>query len=594
MKAFAAFALAFLILRPPIAPGQVPKGAWKVGIAQIRVEERMSENQAKILRFLRQATEESCRVVVFPESALSGASNAGAADLDRALAEIRKAAASANVYVILAGKSDSTPPGRSRNWMAAIDPSGKDLLRYDKLYDRPSAEMPRPFAIDGTPCNAMICADRWLRGVEELPIMEGAAVSFELSDNYESEWVAALGWYWYVPRALRNGVYVVFANTVGPDRHGHSAVVAPDGSVVAAAGTEERLLTAMIDPAKATRSEATSRRGHPVVGRFWEAGLKILGGEAEKAQPAEPYGSPEVEVRLAAAQMACSSDMAANLATMSALIKEAADGGADAVVLPELAVTGAREEDVLRADEAALAKALDHLRENARRCKITAVFGMPWMDRGRRTNSAFAVGPDGAVLTRADELAGDRTELFAAGSAARAMWFRLKGVPAVVTVGRDGLWSEIAELTSAAGAQLRFHLSYDASTGEPASLRRLQIWANLASYGTFTATVNAASPEGLRSPSAPADGGSALWEDLQARVESRLAMKGERREGHDRMAIYSPFSANCLERAGSPPRLLFATQRVNRNNPHKSAGKNPRMAPWYALGARLLSAGPSF
>jgi predicted amidohydrolase len=94
----------------------------------------------------------------------------------------------------------------------------------------------------------MICADRWLRGVEEIPIQEGAQVSFELSCNFASEWVAPFGWYAYVPRALRNNVWVVFANTGNrasgmPDdpaaprelRHGHSAIIAPDGRIAAAA-----------------------------------------------------------------------------------------------------------------------------------------------------------------------------------------------------------------------------------------------------------------------------------------------------------------------------------------------------------------------
>jgi predicted amidohydrolase len=593
MRTLAALALACASFRP--APPQEPRAAaWKVGIAQIRLEEELSENLTTVLRYIRRAAEEGCRVAVFPEGALRGVSKDEPADVDRALAEIRKAAASAGLYVLLGGKTARPAQGRPRNWMAAVDPSGRDLLRYEKLYDTPTAEMPRAFSIDGASCNAMICADRWLRGVEELPIMEGAGVSFELSNNYECEWVPALEWYWYVPRALRNGVYVVFANSAGPGKHGHSAVIAPDGSIVAAAGAEERLLTATIDPARANRAEAARRQRHPLLSPFWETGLRLLGGRPERVEPVSPCSSPEVEVRLATAQMACSREIAANLETMAAMIREAAESGADAVVFPELAVTGALEEDVLRAGEPALAGALERIRDAARGSKIAVVFGMPWQEGARRHNSAFALGPDGAVLTRSDELAPDRPELFAPGSGARGMWFRVKGVPAVVTVGRDALWSEISELTSLAGAQLRFHLSYDPATGEQASLRRLQVWANLASFGTFTATVNAASPEGLRSPSAPADGGSALWEDLQGRAESKLATQGGRRPGHDRMAIYSPFSANCLERAESRPRLLAATQRVNRTNPHRSAGKNPHMAPWYAEGARLLAPGPGF
>lgn len=569
-------------------------GAVKVGIAQIGLEDRLSENLAKILLFIRKGADAGCRVVVFPEGVLSGASANEPAEMKEALAEIRKATASEGIYVVLGGKSSR--PGRGpQNWMVAVDPAGQEILRYEKLYDEPSARMPHVFSIGGSSCSAIICADRWLRGIEELPIMNGAELSFELSNNFESEWIPALGWYWYVPRAVRNGVYVLFANTGGPGRHGHSAVIGPDGAVIAAAAENaEELVTAIIDRAKASRAEASRRQQHPVLGTFWKEGLKVLARESDKREPLEQYTSPEVEIGLAVAQMACSSEVSENVVRMAAMIREAATRGSDVAVFPELAVTGAREEDVLRADERTLDKALGQIRRASRSAGIYTVFGMPHYAGARRTNAAFVIGPDGAVLTRYDQLVVDRSQLFTGGSDPSAMWFRVKGVPAVVSVGRDGLWNEIAEMTSLVGAQLHLHLSYDLSTGEDASLRRLQIWANLASYGTFTATVNAASPEGLPLPSASADGGSALWEDLQPRVESKLAMKGERREGYQSLAIYSPWSANCIVRSGKREQLLHSTQRVNRNNQHRSVRFNPAMAPWYALGARLFAARPEF
>ena len=113
------------------------------------------------------------------------------------------------------------------------------------------------------PAGAIICADRWLRGVEELPIQQGAQISIELSNNFASEWVPALEWYWYVPRALRNNVWVIFANSAsgaGKSGHGHSAIIAPDGRIVASvADDRETMIVADIDPALATRAEALAR-----------------------------------------------------------------------------------------------------------------------------------------------------------------------------------------------------------------------------------------------------------------------------------------------------------------------------------------------
>src|SRR5262249_3886380 len=153
------------------------------------------ENTGKILDFIRRAAAERCRVVVFPEGSLTAEPEPYQPEIDRSLGEIRKAAATVSIYVLLGGKSH--PPGqtRPRNWMVALDPSGKQVLWYDKLYDNPRARMPGVFSMDGHACTAIICADRWLRGIEDLPVLDGANFSFELSNNYESEWVPGLGWY---------------------------------------------------------------------------------------------------------------------------------------------------------------------------------------------------------------------------------------------------------------------------------------------------------------------------------------------------------------------------------------------------------------
>ena len=162
--------------------------------------------------------------------------------------------------------------------MVVFDPNGREIFRYTKLYDRHDSPLPRVFYIDGVPCSAIICADRWLRAVEDLPIMDGAQVSFELSDNFESEWVPELGWYWYVARALRNNVYVVFANsaTAPPDqndRHGHSAVIDPCGQLAAATSdAREQIITANLDLSAATRAGSRAETKRSGVERVLEDG----------------------------------------------------------------------------------------------------------------------------------------------------------------------------------------------------------------------------------------------------------------------------------------------------------------------------------
>jgi len=504
---------------------------------------------------------------------------------------VQEAARRHSVYVIFCVRYQRDGKERPFERLLVVGPDGRILLSYDKLWgDARFQNAPGPFVIDGVTCAAAICADRWIRSVEELPALENAQILIECSNNYGAEWLPELGWFWYVPRALRNEVYVIFANTAKENRaakhdgHGHSAVIAPDGSLVCAAGTEsDRLLVARLDLAKATGRQAQLRRNHPAFKAFWDVGLDILHGRAPRGgkvdvPPHDVLRSPAVTLKLAAVQMACSRRVDDNVRRMSELIAKAAAEGADVIVFPELAVTGARAEDILAADDAALQNALRTLQKAARSHRVHVAFGTPWFDAGKRHNAAIVLGPDGNVLTRYAQLVVDRPELFSAGQSTRDLWFRVKGVPGVVTLGRDALWSEIAELAATRGAQLHLHIAYERDTSAEGALRRNQLWVNLASYRTFTATVNAASPAGLAQPSAAAGGGSILWDDFH--------------RGHKgKTGGYGPWSAVKLAEAGSAEEIIYATQQIPQTNPHfrvLTDRTNPQMRPWYATGARVI------
>lgn len=167
---------------------------------------------------------------------------------------------------------------------------------------------------------------------------------------------------------------------------------------------------------------------------------------------------------------------------------------------------------------------------------------------------------------------------------------RIVDVPAIVTLGREGLWTEIAELAAVAGAQIHVHLDHDASTGSEAGLRRLQVWANLASFLTFSATVNVVD--------------SAIWDDLRSRDEVRAYLNSLPNQmcclpfdlrppqlDSGAAEVYATWGANLVARAGRGRSLLVAMRRVHRMNPYhpaRTANLNPQMAPWYALGAQLV------
>jgi predicted amidohydrolase len=416
----------------------------------------------------------------------------------------------------------------------------------------------------------------------------GARILIDCSANAKKEWISEFGWYLPVTRALRNNVYSIFCNMgehpkgVDEPRHGHSAIIRPDGTFAAAAADAgDQMLVATLDLSKAHGAEARRRHNHPVFKPYWDLGRRLLQGEKADIALPTPRTSPRVRITMAAAQMACSRDISANLDRMARLIAEAGGNHADVVVFPELAVTGAMKEDVTRASAAILGDALARLQSEARKRGITVVFGMPHVDGARRWNSAFAVGSNGSVLTRYDQMVVDRRDLFEEGSAAMTMWFEVKGVPAVVTVGSDARWNEIAELAAVRGAQLLLNLSYDANVSEAAALQRTQFWVQLASFCTFSATVNAADPQGLARPSLAANGGSCLWEDFD----------GHKKKPTDGVEVFSQYSACRIVSAGRREAIIYATRTLPGQNAYFRrliAGRYPHMEPWYHQGARII------
>ncbi len=540
----------------------------RVGVVQMALGRTIAENRARIVMGIAKAAAQGARVAVFPEGALGGKDGDQPALVDQAVEAIRQAAREAKIFVLFGGATYSTRLKKETNWMRVIDPKGRDVFRYEKLYDDHRATMPGVFYMDGVPCSTVLCADRWLRGVEELPIQEGAQVSFELSCNFASEWIAPFAWYWYVPRALRNNVWVIFANAGNqvsgvPDdpsaprdlRHGHSAIIAPDGRIVAPARDDvETMVVADLDVGQATRASALARAAHPVLRPFWEAGVKLHRGQSVEAPPLMALKSAEIDITIAVAQVHN------HLAEMEAMISQAHARGVDLVVFPARA-TGET--------------ALERFQSSAREHHLTVVVGMEHRVGEGRRNSAFVIGPDGRILTRYDQLSA--ASPFQPGEDPSAMWFRVKGVPAVVTVGGDALWTELSELAAVAGAQIHVHLDNDPAEDADGVLRRLQVWSNLASFETFSATVNVV--------------GSAIWDNLRGAEERRAEVRGLPRPDTGPVEVYSPFSANLVVRAGAAPQLIMATRHVgvkNRHHPAYTANFNPQMEAWYRLGAAII------
>jgi predicted amidohydrolase len=565
-----------------------------VAVVQQAREPELEANRDKIVCFIARAKARGCRLVIFPEDALGSAVGTSNENLEKAVDVIRNAARSNDVYAIFCSSFviPGFAPDRRGQCLRVVGPDGRILLRFNKLICNLPPSDPRRapgvFRVDGIPCCAMICADRWLRGFEELPVTLGAKILIDCSANARKEWIPEFAWYLPVTRALRNNVFSIFCNMgehpQGKDepRHGHSAIIQPDGTFAAAADDAgDQILVATLDMSEAHAAEARRRHNHPVFKPYWDLGKRILQGERAHITRPTPYVSPRAEIVLAVAQMACSRDVPANLERMARLIGEAAGRHADVVVFPELAVSGAMASDIAGTKAAVLHEALARIQSEAQRRRITVVFGMPHVEGTTRRNSAFVVGPEGAVLTRYDQMVVDRRGLFEEGLDPKSMWFKIKGVPALVTIGSDARWNEIGELAAVRGAQLLLNLSYDYGGSDAARLRRTQFWVQLASFCMFSATVNAADPRGRPQPSAPADGGSAIWEDFNGHRKKRT--------GH--VEVFSQYSACRVVSAGPEEKIIYTTRTMPGQNTYFRrlvSGRYPYLEPWYFLGARIV------
>jgi hypothetical protein len=277
-------------------------------------------------------------------------------------------------------------------------------------------------------------------------------------------------------------------------------------------------------------------------------------GEAIKPAAFKPIRSTDTDITLAV------TPVANDLAEIEATIREAHTRNADLVAFPAQAIAESE---------------LDKVRVAAKENGIVVVIGGKHSGPESPHNSAFVIGPDGTLLTRYDQLSASKP--YQPGTDATAMWFRVKGVPAIVTLGRDALWTELSELAAVAGASIHIHLDHEIDDTPTARQRRLETWANMASFSTFTASVNV--DEAL------------IWDDLRGRDESRAVVKGLPQPDTGAVEVYSPFSANLVSRA-SAGSLVVATRRVPAVNPHhpgRTSNMNPQMKAWYELGASLIS-----
>ena len=539
----------------------------KVGVVQTVIENTLSQNRDKLLDFISQAKKSGCRLVIFPENALYwseiAVDNPTRADIDAAIAQIGRKASSENIYVVFCTQYKRTNTGSYHNRGLVYDPQGNRLISYEK-----NTEVPQRFYVDGVPCNISICSDRGYLEHSDLPcLVQGSQIIIDTSGGHGGDdGRPDLRWIRYRPWAMRNNAFVIVCNPVHDDTDfmghspwgGGSAIIRPDGSIQASRTYEKDVvIIEKIDTDQATRKEAERRRNHPVFKPFWDMGKRLLEGEDVDPIPdIAPYSSGERNIKIAAAQIACSRNMNDNVRRIKSYIWQAADHTADVVVFPELAVTGYRKDDIFAASQSALDSALNQIRNEAKSKSIYVIVGMPYFVNGHRRNCAFVIGDDGSIKTRYAQLTTTRSDLFRAGLSTKTMWFKLKGVHSIVTVGGDARWIEIGDLAANRGMCLHFHISYDADSSADTTILRKQGNLLMLMYAKYGAVVNPACPSGLSNPSSPAGG---------------VSMIVSREGGHNKpcpegLEYYLPYQTSIVKSAGLGETMIYATRKTAARN----------------------------
>ncbi len=332
-----------------------PPETLRVASVQMQISDDIGVNLERILRGVEEGKEAGARVVLFPETALSGFFRPTVESLDfsqvrGAMTRIAEAAKAAGIYVLY-GCATENAGGRPRNSALVVGPDGNEVARYHKMFPESwfaAGDRLALFEVDGILCTLMICHDERFPELLRIPVLAGAQVCFYISYEVNAPEAARRKAEGYraqlIARAAENGVWVAQSNGVGPLPEGErvslgqSRLVAPDGTVVTEApALEESLLVVDIQPEKARRGNALESLGNPLVAAWWRAGMELL-DIPPRGETAVPLRDT---VRLGLMQgMPKKWDLEANMDTFLQVLKTASEHGVELFVTPECWLDG--------------------------------------------------------------------------------------------------------------------------------------------------------------------------------------------------------------------------------------------------------------
>lgn len=265
------------------------KQALRVAVIQMRSSKILEENIEKTKEFLEQSARDGARVVVFPECSVTGYFDSDfmkrltREQLNDAEQQIARACREHRLYAVIG--MPYREADKLYNSAIVINPDGNVVERYHKVQLAENwpdgGDHLSVFKIDGVPCSIIICHDERYPELVRLPVLAGARLVFYISheSGIKSERKIEPYRAQIQARAVENSVFVIQANApANPDAsgsHGQSRIIAPDGNILQEASIfGEEVLTAEIDPARATGSLARRSMNRGPLGDWWRDGVK--------------------------------------------------------------------------------------------------------------------------------------------------------------------------------------------------------------------------------------------------------------------------------------------------------------------------------
>jgi len=242
-----------------------------VAVCQFAPADDRAANRERIAALVARAAERGARLVVLPEYSsyfvdpMDETLAANAEELDGAFTLGLRELAELHGVVIVAGLVERADAERIRNTLVAVDGTGLlAVYRKQHLYDAFGQSESRwieagevgaaaTFAVDGLAFGLMTCYDLRFPEVARTLVDAGAEAlvvpaEWVRGPLKEHHWTTLLA-----ARAIESTAYVVAADHPTPVGVGHSAVIDPQGVVIAGVGTGEGIAVAELDAATVAR-----------------------------------------------------------------------------------------------------------------------------------------------------------------------------------------------------------------------------------------------------------------------------------------------------------------------------------------------------